>query len=283
MAEFMDNGGGGGGGGGGGFGIPDPFGPISAFVDAGATMGAAALQYQGVQATNAANIQMAADANRLEKQLQLRGQKFNAAQALMQRQFEERLSNTAYQRGTADMRAAGINPMVAFMKGGASTPGGASASSPGASAHKATVENAMGAAVGTAVQVRGLLKDLEAKTAGISLDRAATKAKEAEAEYNSNSAALAATNLKKAQAELPAVAAESKLRKKTADIDEKWAEGDAYLNRLGGVAGTLGTTAKMLREAIGKDRKEKEGRERRRTFDDWLKGTNRMPNAIPGD
>lgn len=52
---------------------------------------------------------------------------FGMYQARKQMKFQERMSGSAYQRAVADMRAAGINPIMAAFKGGASTPGGAMA------------------------------------------------------------------------------------------------------------------------------------------------------------
>lgn len=79
-----------------------------------------------------------------------RANRANKQMAREQMQFQERMSNTSYQRAVADMRLAGINPILAAGQGGASTPGGATA----------TMQDAISPAVSSAQHGRRLTKEL---------------------------------------------------------------------------------------------------------------------------
>jgi hypothetical protein len=73
------------------------------------------------------------ESERYNTESQKRTFDYNTAEAEKNRMFQLEMSNSAYQRSMQDLKKAGLNPMLAYMQGGASTPSGSVASGSGSS------------------------------------------------------------------------------------------------------------------------------------------------------
>lgn len=141
---------------------------------------------------------------------------WSAGQADIQRNYQTEMANTAWQRGIADMKRAGINPILAASLGGASSPAGsmptgASASGSGASSGAASSGAGSGASgsaghlgnpgesvargISSAAQVGRQLLDLKAVSQQIDESKARTAQQETQSDLNKSTKAYQDSNV----------------------------------------------------------------------------------------
>lgn len=197
----------------------------------------------GIGAAIGAGIGGGMDANSQNAEINSTNNSFNADQSAQNREFQERMSNTAYQRASADMKAAGLNPMLAYQQGGASQPSGSAASA----ASPIRMDDYTSRAVSSGVDAWNLKNQIRSVNADVALKEANTITAKSEALKTANDARTAKANADVAESYIETRKKQAEAEGRKATWDSYAADYDALMSRISREAGAAASAGSLFK------------------------------------